>query len=257
MSGWARIKFFWKRMLGEAGSDLWASSTRPGFDVSNIHNMMETNMWMADTSAGPHYITYDAGEGKTAAADYLAISGHNLSSLAALVSLQYSIDGQGYTDAFAPFTPAADSSFVREFANPGANRFWRVKVENTPSQPYLSICIWGESTELDYATASFDPHEQEVRTSVNLSQGGYLAGAHTHYTERSLSFRIEDADEALYEKISEWREGSGLRNFFVMWEPSGHPEEVYLMRPEPRFANPLKAGGSRRDIFINLKGRKE
>lgn len=254
---WAKIKFFWKSMPGKEGSGLWASSTRAGFDVSSIYNMMETNMWTADTAAGPHYITCDAGEGKETKADYLAVSGHNLGSLGALVSLQYSADGQGYTDALAPFTPSTDSSFVKEFANPGAYRFWRIKIDNTPSAPYLTVCIWGESTELDYATASFDPHEQETKSSVNVSQGGYLAGAHAHYTERSLSFRIEDAGEALYEKIREWREGNGLKNFFVMWEPAGHPEEVFLMRPEPRFSNPLKAGGSRRDIFINLKGRKE
>lgn len=256
MAGWAKIKFFWKTMLGSAGSTLGASSTLAGFDVAHIHNMLETNMWAAAETAGPHYITFDAGESAAAEADYIAVSGHNLSAGAA-VTLQYSSGGQAYADAFTPFTPASSRSFVKEFANPGAYRFWRLRLDNTTAAPFLSVCIWGTGTELDYATAAFDPYGQEVKGSVNLSQGGYMTGTHTHYTERSIPLRFEDADPALYGKISDWWECSGLKNFFILWEPSGHPEEVFLMRPEPRFSNPFKAGGSRRDISINLTGRKE
>ena len=92
---------------------------------------------------------------------------------------------------------------------------------------------------------------------VNLSNGGYLAGAHAKYIERSMTIRFDDADAALYGKVKEWWEGSGTRNFFVAWENSGHPEDVFLMRPEPRFSNPLKSGGAARDIVIALTGRKE
>jgi hypothetical protein len=257
MAGWAKIKFFWKSMLEREGSVLIASSTFPGFDVACISNMMETNLWVAADAAGPHYISYDAGEGNSDGADYLAVSGHNLSTTGASVSLQFSSDGEDYADALVPFTPSSDRSFVKEFTNPGDFRFWRLVIEGATAAPRIAISAWGTGTELDYATSSFDPHEEETRASVNLSQGGYLAGAHSHYIERAMSLRFDDADPALYEKIAEWRDSSGLRNFFVMWEPSGHPEEVFLMRPEPRFSNPLKHGGSRRDVTLNLIGRKE
>ncbi|MBW7957844.1 MAG: hypothetical protein H3C68_08140 [Deltaproteobacteria bacterium] len=257
MAGWAKIKFFWKNMLGSEGSTLSASSTFSGFDVAYISNMMETNMWIAADAAGPHYITFDAGAGNSEEADYLAVSGHNLSTTGARISLQYSIDGEVYDDALAPFTPPSDRSFVREFTNPGAYRYWRLVIEDATAAPCIAIAAWGTGTELDYATASYDPHEEETKASVNLSQGGYLAGTHAHYIERSISLRFDDADPALYEKIAEWRSLNGLKNFFVMWEPSGHPEEVFLMRPEPRFSNPLKHGGKSRDISLNLTGRKE
>ena len=73
MAPWAKIKFFWKTMLGSEGSSLTASSALSGFDVGNIHNMMETGMWMASEAAGPHYIIYDAGVGGGEGADYLAV----------------------------------------------------------------------------------------------------------------------------------------------------------------------------------------
>lgn len=257
MADWAKIKFYWKTMLGSEGSLLDASSSFEGTSVANIHNMLETNLWQPAQSQGPHYITFDSGGGNAHPADYLAVSGHNLSTAGALVTLQYSSDGASYLDAFTPFTPASDMTFVKEFANPGDFRFWRLKLEGTSIAPYIYISAWGEKTVLDYASSSFDPNEQEARASVNLSYGGYLAGVHSKFIERSMTLRFDDADAALYEKVSEWWEGNGARNFFVAWEASNHPEDVFLMRPEARFSNPFKAGGAARDILISLTGRKE
>jgi len=257
MADWAKIKFYWKSILGSPGSVLEASSTFERTSVANICNMLETNLWQAAGSQGPHHISFDAGAGNSCEVDYLAVSGHNFASANALVSLQYSSDGVSYLDAFTPFIPASDRAFVKEFTSPGAFRYWRFVLEGTTVAPFIYISSLGERTELDYASASFDPNEQEVKAAVNLSNGGYLAGTHAKYIERSMTIRFDDADAALYGKVRDWWEGSGARNFFVAWENSGHPEDVFLMRPEPRFSNPLKSGGAARDIVIALTGRKE
>lgn len=257
MADWAKIKFYWKTMLGSAGSSLEASSTFEGTSVEYIYNMLETNRWQAADGQGPHYITFDAGADNACPADYLAVSGHNLSTASALVTLQYSADGQTYQDAFAPFTPSSDNAFVKEFSSPGSFRYWRLRLEDTSITPFMYISIWGEKTELDYASSSFDPHSQMAKDAVNLSYGGYLTGIHSQYIERSMSIRFEDADEALYTKVKEWWEENGARNFFIAWEASNHPEDVFLMRPEAGFSNPLKSGGSARDITISLTGRRE
>lgn len=257
MADWAKIKFYWESFLGSQGSSLEASSTYERTSISNICNMLETNLWQAAGSQGPHFITHDSGEGNSHEADYLAVSGHNFASASALVSFQYSSDGESYLDAFTPFVPGSDLAFVKEFSNPGAFRYWRLVLEGTALAPFIYIAACGLSTELDYASASFDPNGQEVKASVNLSNGGYLAGAHAKYIERSMTIRFDDADAALYGKVRQWWEGSGARNFFVAWENSGHPDDVFLMRPEPRFSNPLKVGGAARDIVIALTGRKE
>jgi len=257
MADWAKIKFYWKSILGSEGSTIEASSTFVTTSAANITSMLETSLWQASQSQGPHIITFDSGAGFAHGADYLAVAGHNFSSSGALVKLQYSQDGTVYQDAFAPFTPSSDRAFVKEFANPGAFRFWRVVLEGTMSAPFIYVCSLGEMTVLDYASASFDPNEQEVKASVNLSHGGYLAGSHAKHTERSMSIRFDDADSSLYAKVAEWWEGNRGSNFFVAWEISNHPEEVFLMRPEARFSNPLKSGGAARDIVLSLTGRKE
>ncbi|HHL40890.1 MAG TPA: hypothetical protein ENJ37_10325 [Deltaproteobacteria bacterium] len=266
MATWAKIKFFYDTMLGSPGSTLSATSTESGGDyhVDYIHNMLETNRWLAedDSMASTQYITYDAGAGNAAPADYLAVAGHNLYSAGASIVLQYSTDNfvSDINDAFAAFAPASDKAILREFASPGAYRYWRLVISGlTATAPYLSVCIWGTATELDYATASFDPNRQEVRAKVNRSYGGYVTGVHTMYAERIMTLRFSGADPSLYSKIDSWWESSGqyLKNLFVGWETANNPDDIYLMRPEPRYDNPFTGGGLYRDITITLRGRKE
>lgn len=261
MSQWAKIKFYYETMLGSTGSVLTATSTAPGdYSVAYLYNMLEINRWMTADGTNPHYISYDAGAGNAKTADYLAVLGHNLKSAGATVVLQYSNDNATYYDAFTAFAVAADTVVLKEFASPGAYRYWRlvIYVPTGLTVPvHMAVCIWGNTTELDYATASFDPHEQEAKADINLSYGGYVAGVHTRYIERSMTLRLDDADSILYAKIKTWWETSGLKNFFVAWETANNPSEVFLVRPDARFSNPLKNGGLYRDININLKGRKE
>lgn len=260
MAAWAKIKFFWETMLGSTGSTLTASSTASGYDAKNIYDMLETTMWKAGSVTPPQTITYDAGAGNTKTADYIIFLGHNFSTAGASVYIEYSDNGTAWTEAWST-TPTSDKALLAEFTNPGAHRYWRVRLFKSPTDfnalPYITICIWGLKTELDYASASYDPDEQETKANVNVSDTGYLLGIHRRYTERSMTLRFEDADSALYAKVRNWWETSGLKNFFVAVDTANRPNDVFLMRPDPKFSNPLKAGGLYRDITVSLKGRKE
>ncbi len=258
MAIWNKIKFYYDSIPGSEGSILTAASEAQGCPAANIYNMLEVDRWAAADPSDPQYITVDTGEGRQRTADYIAILGHNLKAIGASVALQYSADNfsSDINDSFPPEAVAADSVYLKEFTSPGAKRYWRLKITGHSGAPYMAICVWGNSTELDYATSGFDPYGEEARLNENLSQGGYVTGAHVKYAERSFSLRFEDADSALYEKVRTWREASGLKNFFVAWERSNAPSDIFLMRPDARFRNPLKSGGLYRDITINLKGRK-
>lgn len=257
---WAKIKFFYDTMLGSAGSTLTAASTATGdYSAAYLYNMLETNMWLSADAASPQCVTYDAGAGNVKTADYMAVMGHNLKSAGATIKLQYSDDGfvTNIGDAFAAFTPVTDGAALKEFTSPGAYRHWRLVITGAAVPPYMTIAIWGCATELDYATASFDPYCVDVKANVNLSYSGCVTGIHTRYAERALSLTFSDADAELYAKIKAWWDTSGLRSFFVAWDTVNSPSDVWLMRPEARFASPLKLGGAYRDVTVQLKGRKE
>lgn len=133
-------------------------------------------------------------------------------------------------------------------------RFWRVYFTGHAVAPDMAICIWGNKTELDYASSEFDPHEQEAQVTVNRAYGGAVAGIHTKYTDRRLSFTIADADADLYAKIQAWRETHGMKQLFIAWETANSPADVWLVYPDPHFRHPLKLGGAYRDIILGFKG---
>lgn len=144
-----------------------------------------------------------------------------------------------------------------------AYRYWRFKIAEKDGGaalspvPYLSVCIWGNKTELDYASASFDPHGQDIKATAVISQGGYITGIYRTHTERRVEFAIDDADAALYAKVKDWIDTHGPNQLFVAWETANSPDEVFLMRPDLSIRNPLVIGGARRDIRMAFTGRKE
>jgi hypothetical protein len=263
MATWDKVKFFYDTMLDNTGSTLTATSTEStgDYDVAYLFNMLETNYWQAEDTAllDPQYITLDLGVGNTATADYLIILGHNLNTAGATVTLQSSVD-LAFTsplDAFTGVVVSADTVFLKEFTQPTAQQYWRLKIAgHGATVPVMSLCIWGEKTELDYASTAFDPYQQEYKGNVNMSQGGKVTGIHTHYVERSLNISITDADSIIYDKVKTWFE-AGWKQFFVAWETGNNADECWLVRTAPTMNNPLADNGVYRNITFDLKGRKE
>lgn len=162
-----------------------------------------------------------------------------------------------WTDAFTGYTPTTDKAIVKEFTTQ-TKRFWRVKISGTPTAVVsMAICFWGELTELDYATRSFDPYGQKNNANVNISHTGYVLGIHNKFIERNMRLGFSDADSTLYDKINAWIENNGMKNFFVAWEDANNPDDIFLMRPDKTMNNPLVRGGIYRNITIKLIGRKE
>jgi len=259
MAVWAKIRMYYKTMLGSSGSSISATSTAAGdYSINYIYNWLETNFWKSANTTTPMYISYDAGSGNTKTADYLAIIGHNLKTCGATIGLQYSSDDTTYYDCFTAFAVIDDKVILKEFTSPGVYQYWRLAITGTLSVvPFIAICVWGDKTELDYATASFDPHEQNIKANIGLSQGGYVTGVHISYVTRELDLKFNDSDSTFYDKIKAWWDNHGIKNFFIAWDITNNPTEVYLMRAKEKISNPFNQTGIMRDINLSLTGRKE
>lgn len=256
MPAWNKIKFFWDNIFGISGGTLTATSTATGYDVANIHNGLEINGWKATSTTG-QLIKIDTYSVDTAADAIIIGAGHNLATIGAAVTLSKSTTGawSGEQVTVATLTVVA-GAILKEFAQT-TSRYWGLWIDGTPSAAAeIQTAMLCAKTELDYASTSFDPHGQTIQADVNITQGGYCSGIHTRYTEREMSLNFNDADSALYAKITAWRDGNGMKQFFVAWENANSPSDVFLMRPDGSFKNPLTNGGAYRDITINLKGRK-
>jgi len=251
-------------MLGSTGSTLTPSTTESSgnYDVDYLYNMLETNFWKTSSAAVTFDIKYDAGVGNTKDADYLIILGHNLNTVGAYIRLEYSDTGAWAGEETVVFTtelPSADTVYVKEFTSVGAHRYWRIKETNgtMSAAAFMSICIWGLTTELAFASQVYDPYAEEVKAVINKTQGGYISGIHERYSERVMELVFTAATAVVYTKVKAWWDTSGLKNFFVGHEMANNPTEVYLMRPDTSFNNPYNINGVHRDITISLRGRKE
>lgn len=281
MAAWRKICFYHNRINNSSAASFTATNSATGCPVTNLYDMSEINKWQALDTSSPQYITLDTGAGgvKTMA-DYLCIYGHNLGTANAIdIVLQYSEDGSTWTSAFTPFMAMGNDVILKEFTNPGSKRYWRLYFAGVSVIPYITVCIWGMKTELDYVSSGFDPYQQDVQANVNVSYGGALAGVHINYIQRLMNLFFADIkavssttfadgtylangsitagnDESptVYEKTKHWWDNSSVNNFFVAWEIGNNSKDVFLMRPETGFNNPLKNGGIYRDINISLTG---
>jgi hypothetical protein len=249
---WEKVKFFWQQAM--AGMTMAATSEEAGFAKENVYDLRESSLWKA-TSAADQYLTFDAGVGKTYAADYLAIANHNLFGCDALLVLQFAGDDDIWTDAFAPFVPASDKPIVVEF-DQSLHRKWRVKLTSLAAAPFMAISIFGQKTELGYTWGSFDPNAHEIKDNIFTSDTGYLLGISRRYTEAQINLRFGKVRADLYAKFLAWREGCGLGNFFLAWETSQHPADVLLVRADAQWNHPISGPqGTYREVSLKLIGR--
>lgn len=260
MATWVAIKLFYATMLGSTGSALTTSEAAAtgDYDVDYIYNMLEVGSILT-ANANDQHIEYDAGVGNSETADYLVILGHNLLTADALVSLEYSDAGTWTgeeTVVVAPFTPTSDGVVLKEFTKTTAHRYWRVLMTSLSEAPNITLCIWGNKTELGFARSSYDPKGFEEQVSRNITTGGVTAGIHEAYTEREFSISLTKMDDAKYQELLTWRETSGAQQVIVAWETANNPDDAFLVYPVGKFDCPFTDGGLYRRTTLNFRGRK-
>lgn len=155
------------------------------------------------------------------------------------------------------FSPSDNLSFIKEFTSQD-KRYWRIKLSDLSVTPYIAMAYWGEKTELDYLTASFDPHAEEEEANINESGTGVLLGVHIKHTKREIPVSLSDSGDTLYQKVKAWKDDVGLLNSIIAWNKIDYPSDVWVMRLKPKsFKAPFVKGGLYRNISFTLIGRKE
>ena len=251
---WSKVTIYYKHNL----SSLVASSTASGFDVANLLDRLERTLWKGDTIADIT-IKHDAGAGNTYYANSLRIARHNLASIGATLSMQYSTDDfvSDINNAFTPFIPSDDKAIIKEFTAFNI-RYSRIKLTRMTDKPSMALAEWGRKTELDFASQLFDPHSYADNDNFNISAEGHLLGIHETWKERDITLVFDHADDTLYQKLVDLYGVVDLQNFFCAWEKTDHAADKWLVRRQPgRRNNPLIYGGNRRTITLNLTGRME
>lgn len=158
-----------------------------------------------------------------------------------------------WTDAVS-FSPADNFPFLKEFTTQD-KRFWRIQLTALTAVPFMGIAYWGDRVEWDYP-ALFDPDAESNKAKVNISPTGYLLGINNKFIERSINLKFRRADDGgtLWTALRNWWINHGLNLLFIAWDTTNHPNDIFLVYPDPRFRGPFTTA-NRREVTLTFKGR--
>jgi len=106
----------YKNLFTTSGVTVTTSSDQSGFEKENAYDWKPYDWWKP-SAAGANWLRASFGAAK--AADYMAISAHNLGTLGATIKCQYSTNGgSSWTDIGGTIAPIGDSVIFVTF-------YWR------------------------------------------------------------------------------------------------------------------------------------
>ena len=150
--------------------------------------------------------------------------------------------------------PIDNKPFLQEF-DLISSRYWRIKLSNLSSVPFMGIAYWGLSSEWDYPSL-FDPNAESNKANINVSPTGYLLAINNKFIERSIRLKFKRADDggALWLALKQWWDNHGLNLLFIAWDIDNHPDDIYFVYPDPSFKGPFTTA-NRREVSLTFKGR--
>lgn len=174
-----------------------ADDTATGYDIVSIRDLRTFKSWKAANTTTPKYFKVNCGSAKTA--DTVAILSHNLGTISADFTIQYSTDDTNWSDAFSAIDPANDLAIMKLFTSQ-SKQYWRGKINGTISdKPFMGEVLLGarlEFPKFPSGKGSFSPVEEEPKRESNISSGGNLLGVVTKYKELDMSVEFRNIDPA-------------------------------------------------------------
>ena len=170
--------------------------------------------------------------------DSLGLRKHNLWSVNAAVSVEYSLDDTeviaSWTQARAPFLPASDGNVLKYFTPILNARAWRIKIVTASIPPEIAIAVLGERLEIPYPPDDpFVMYDEGTDSKAPRSPGGALQRANVENKNRLLAVAVSPADRPfVLGAFKDWWRSHALERlpFFCEPFPDAIPGEVFWLR---------------------------
>ena len=194
-----------------------------GFPLVNLHDERTYTLFKFSSTATSDVLT-DAGSGKTASVDYLAILNHNLFTAGATATLSYSSDGVNYAD-YINVTPADNFIVLRTFLVQ-TYRYWRLRITGGSVPIQMGVAAWGKRVDLPYGPMQgYDPQAMKINAKINQSQTGNFLGVVNSYAERRQTVGNQIIPDSYIRNMTApggfgdfWENwASHIKPFFYIW----------------------------------------
>lgn len=239
-----------------------ASTTDSGaeYDVANIADWRPYTLWKPTAAIAIQYITVDCGSAKSA--DSFGISGHDLFSQNATISVEYSSDNFSgdVNEALAGFVPTSNNLIYKEFSTQSA-RYWRFKIASGyTAAPFIGVLVIGARMEFPIGVnddGRFDPTGHSLQATSQRSQNGNLLGVALSHKNIKMNIGFRHISTSFVDgALKTFLDDHTLKPFFWVWDYSGAPTQVLLASLTPNFNKnfPYSSGTSLRHVNLPLVG---
>jgi hypothetical protein len=189
--------------------------------------------WSATPSSGTARVQVDMG----AAADvsFVAIAAHNMGSVGATVSVQYSTNGSSWTDCGSGEVEPVDNQAIGFWFTTVSARYWRVVITGASGSVYIGalyVCDPIISPQRIYQTYTPPVTPTSVTLLANRS-GNHVLGTAVTNKGSSATATLQH----LHRDFVEGEEWIGFQNhfndgkaFFWAWRPSLNGQLFFAMR---------------------------
>ena len=238
-----------------------ATSEATGFPIENAFDLREYMFWKATDNA-TQYLTIDCASAKSA--DALGIMGHNLNTVGATVSVEYSTTGAWggeEVEALAGFEPTDDTALLKVFTT-AEKRYWRVKIAGSSAAPYIGVLILGERLTMEkyISGGSFDPQPERPVSETVINDAGHHLGTVLDRTEIVINASWRNLIPAWVDSTFRpaWDDYlSQLKPFFWAWDITNHADEVHFVRLARNFRLSMPYTPTRRSLTLTFQALKE
>lgn len=219
----ARIGY--QSMIQESTTVLAATSEAVGFDINAIKEYNTYEYWQA-TSTDEQIISITPSPSTTA--NYLGISTHNLGTIGATLSLQYSEDNSTWVTIEA-FVVADDSARMVLFSDFRAP-FWRVVLSGMSAPPTIGVMFLGKVLAMQRAI--YQGHtpinlSRQTELRPTKSEGGQWLGRSVIRKAIQTSYSWSNLKADWYRaNFDPFVEAALTQPFFIAWRPETYPLEV-------------------------------
>lgn len=239
-----------------ANNTLAVTSTASGYSANNLIDWRTYTKWKASSSADQNIDAFvendqaylELAEGgwleteggyleleDGVAPDALFIFNHNLYTIGATITVQYSADGGStYTDLYS-FDAATDNAILKTFneSDIKISQYWRIKLSSMSAAPEIGVLMLGKKMEFPYPPDNqVIPKQESMKLASEISQEGHLLGTVLAYNAIQInhkwSYILRTWIEGHFEQF--WNSHAKFNYPFVYaWDLVNRPDDIFYV----------------------------
>ncbi|HAV56602.1 MAG TPA: hypothetical protein DCX45_03570 [Acinetobacter junii] len=240
-----------------ANNTLTVTSEASGYSKDNLIDWRTFTKWKASSSADQNIDAFvdndqaylELAEGgwleteggfleleDGVAPDALFILNHNLKTIGATITIQYSLDaGVSYTTIHS-FVPATNKAqfVIFNLTDIIVSQYWRIKITGATAAAEIGILMLGKKLQFPWPPDNqVIPKQESMKLASEISQEGHLLGTVLAYNGIQINHKWSNL-------LRQWTEGTFeqfwdshakfIYPFVYVWDLTNRPDDIFYVR---------------------------